>query len=303
MQYLRRHTLLDDGLIVALIVTGVLWALSRSAAPPDQAAIEANLDVMAWDQAMDLAVNAAITGSLDGVRSALRSASNAAEAAGDAIGAGGMLSLAAALPRVDLTAVEQGLIEIVPFPESRLFALAYLAIWTPLFYPPIPTGAPEAGAEWAQINVLTPTEPTTQYWGTARWYQPESVADSAGEADIDIPELGLTGKLMFAIDGGDILITLVFTGPLDDARIVGTTAFWIVEGRTQKDLVGAPPVVGDGFVQVALAPQARDDNVDALRTADEISVRIDFIGDRYYVLRIELGESGRALLGRSLGGV
>lgn len=302
MQHLRRLTLFDIGLIVALIVTGVLWALSRSDAPPDADEIIANLDLAAWDETTDLMVDALLAGNLRGVQSALESGADLAEAAGDRTGAGGLRRFSSSLTRVDLASIELGLARLDPFPDSPLFANLYIALWAPLFAPPIPRASPEAGAEWSQINAVAPETPTEQYWGTAVWYLPESVADSAGEADIDIPGLGLTAKLMFAIDGDDIQMTLVFIGPLDDAEITGAVGFWVTTGADQTLLTGNALTLSEGLVQLRLAPGARDDNVAALLAADEIGLAINFTGDRQYFLRIEVGESGRALLGRTLGG-
>ena len=301
MQLLRRLTLVDLALVAALIVTGILWASSRSDSPPDPSAIIANLDMTAWNQATALATGQTAAGNLRGVQSALDSAANIAEAAGDRIAASGIRSFAATMTGINVGAVQQALAGLVPFPDSPLFADVYLAIWTPLFYPAMPVAPPEPGAEWVHLNVVTPRPPVDQHWGTANWYLPEGVTDSAGEADLTIPDLGLNGKLMFAIGGDDLQMTLVFTGPLDDETIIGAVGFWIASGDEEALLVGEPLLVGDGVVIMALLPAARDRNNQLLQTADEIRLAIDFSGDRRYVFRIEVGDTGRALLRETLG--
>jgi hypothetical protein len=297
---LRRLTLVDLALIAALIVTGILWLNARSSVPSEDAII-ANLDIAAWQQATADAADATAAGNLPGVQSALARAADIAEAAGDTGAATGIRSFSASLTGIDIGAVEQALIALDPFPNRRLFRLAYLAMWEPLFYPSMPTSPPEPEREWAHMNVLEPGASVAQYWGTAHWYLPESVDDSAGEADVVFPELGLTGKLMFAVDGDTIQMTLVFTGPFDGEEATGAAGFWTALGNEETLLIGEPLLVGDGVAIMVLSPRARDENVELLQTAEEIGLGIDFAGDRHFVLRIEIGESGRELFRESLG--
>jgi len=300
VQFLRRLTLIDLALVAALIVTGILWLNARNSVPDDNAII-ANLDAAAWQQATADAADATAAGNLPGVQSALARAAELAETAGDAAAAGGIRSLSATLTGIDIGAVERALAALDPFPDRPLFRAVYLAIWDPLFYPPMPAAPPQPEREWAHINVLDPGAEVAQYWGSTYWFLPESLDDTAGEADIAFPELGLTGKLMFAVDGENIQMTLVFTGPFDGEQATNAAGFWIAIGNEETLLIGEPLLVGDGVAIMILSPRARDENIELLQTAEEIGLGIDFAGDRHFVLRIEVGETGQRLFRETLG--
>jgi hypothetical protein len=289
-------TLVDLLLVAALIVTGVLWVSSRSAPAPDSTELLVDLE-----SATIALVTASAAGDLGGVKAALNSAAEVAATIGDSPTAGGLRQLSAALADVEIAAVERALAAVNPLPNTQLFADLYIALWTPLFYPDMPIVTPVPGAEAAHVNYIVPRANTAQYWGTTIWSMPANVPESFGEADVDFPEFGLTGKLMFAHSANGMQITFVFQGPHDDAAIAAADGFWIVRGAdAQSRLLGDELQFGQGFVALIAAANLSDENAEMLRDAAEIVLPIEFEDGERYILRFEVGETGRAVLTQNL---
>ena len=314
MNLLRRLTLLDLALFAALIMTGVLLVANRTAEPgPDLGALFDidNVDLAAWEDARDK-VSAAFTArDLAAARSALETAAQIAEQGDDAETAAWLRSLAVNLRSVDIAALEQRIGAIGTFPLSRLLAEIYLDISMPLISPPFSQTSPGVRLEWAHLILSTPGRPIGEFWGTASWYMPDGVPESGGVVAIVFPDLGFDAKLMLSLDGDDIHLSLVFTGLLDDVTITDATVFWTRNALDYRDeaqrnevaLEGAVFAGDAGTIVMRLAPEARVDNLSRLRTADEFALGIDFAGDSSLLLRIEVGDSGRALLAESLAGL
>ncbi len=298
MKALGRLTLLDIGLIAALILTGVLWYMSSSS-DSSRGSLE-DVDLTAWGTAMESLSDALGTGSLQATRAAIQVAAEIAEPAND--GAADNLRLFAdSLQGVDLTAADLAFGEVGPVAlRSRLFEDFYLTVLLTLSYPPFPIGDPESGAEWTHANVVLPNEPIRQYWGTTRWSLPADIPESAGEADIAIPEIDLTGKLMLADDGEAMQLALVFLGPLAEYDIAGIGGFWTSDGDELASLTGTIVSAQPGTIVMALDPNARAENVRLLRNADEVGLSIELAGDRGLILRFEVGDSGRSVINAGL---
>jgi hypothetical protein len=299
VQLLRRLTLVDLGLIAALLLTAILWVNSHAGPATNDTAI---LGSPAWLDVKQRLADAVDDRNLGNVQSALASAADVAGAAGDRTTANLIRQLSAALVAVDINSLEQALPPIDPVANAP-FADIFFTIWTPLFYPPFPIGSAALGAEWAHINVITPNLPIAQYWGSTNWQLPDGIPESAGEADIDIPELGLRAKLMFAVSGDELLMTLMFLAPPDDTAIVDSVGVWIISGGERTIITGEPVMADAGLAQLSLSPQTSRTDIDLLQAADELGIVANFAGNRSYVLRIELGDTGQALFRRTLSGI
>src|SRR5690606_4260797 len=125
-----RLTLLDVGLIAALILTGVLWFISSSS-ESGRGSLE-DVDLTAWDTAMESLAETLQTGGLQATRAAIYVAADVAEPADDGA-ADGLRVFADALQSVDLTAADLAFSEVdaVAY-QSPLFEQFYYTIWLTL---------------------------------------------------------------------------------------------------------------------------------------------------------------------------
>lgn len=298
MKALARLTLLDVGLIAALILTGVLWYLSANS-ESGRGSLD-DVDSAAWATAMENLADALQTGSLQATRSAIYAAADVAMPANDGA-AEGLRTFADSLQSVELTAADLALGDVdTTAYRSPLFAQFYYVVLATLSYPPFPAGDPASGAEWTQANIVGPDDPGSQYWGTARWTLPAEIEESVGEADIAMPDADLTGKLMLADDGETMQVALVFLGPLAQYDILDIDGFWASDGNELILLTGTIASAAPGTVVMALAPEAREDNIRLLQNAVEIGIAIAFAGDRSLLLRVEIGDSGRSIIDAGL---
>ena len=112
--------------------------------------------------------------------------------------------------------------------------------------------------------------------------------------------MDFTGKLMFAITGNTIQMSLIFLGPLADLDIVEVGGFWAIDDGEDASLAGTIMSTEAGMVVMSLAPEFLADNIRLLQNADEIGILIDLSGGTRFILRIEVGDSGREILANAL---
>jgi len=212
-----------------------------------------------------------------------------------------MRAFADALQSIDYAAADRALSSLNPIPaNSPFFEEIYFTIFVQLFYPEFPIGQSTPGAEWAQANLIVPAQPVEQFWGTSTWTLPPSIPESVGEVDIAFPDMDFTGKLMFAIAGDTIQMSLIFLGPMADLDIVEVGGFWAIDDGEDASLAGTIVLAEAGTVVMSLSPEFLADNIRFLQNADEIGILIDLSGGTRFILRLEVGDSGREILGNAL---
>ncbi|MHA1559812.1 MAG: hypothetical protein ACTSWI_03970 [Alphaproteobacteria bacterium] len=298
MRFLSRLRPIDIVLIAALVLTAVVWVAS-SGSDGDSSSIS-DVDLVAWQNARDGVSEAFSSGNLQSAKASLRIAADVVEPANDG-GAAGMRAFADALQSVDYAAADLALNSLNPIPaNSPFFEEIYFTVFVQLFYPEFPIGQPAPGAEWAHANLIGPAQPVEQYWGTSTWSLPPSIPESAGEIDIALPDLDFAGKLTFAVDGDAIQMSLIFLGPLADLDIIEVGGFWAIDSGEDASLAGTIVAAEAGAVVMSLSPEFLADNVRLLQNADEIGILIDLSGGTRFILRIEVGDSGREILADNL---
>ena len=298
MSILSRLRPIDIILIAALILTAVVWVAS-SGTDGDGSSI-ADVDLIAWQNARDGVSEAFSSGNLQSAKASLRHAADVAEPANDG-GADGMRAFADALQSIDYAEADLALNSLDPFPaNSPFFEEIYFTIFVQLFYPEFPIGDPAPGAEWAQANLIVPAQPVEQDWGTSTWSLPANIPESVGEIDIALPGIDFTGKLIFAIEGDAILMSLIYLGPLAALDIVEVGGFWAIDDGEDAALTGEIVAAEAGTFVTSLAPEFLADNIRLLQNADEIGILIDLSGGTRFILRIEVGDTGREILNTSL---
>lgn len=298
MNFLSRLRPIDIILITALVLTAVVWVAS-SGSDRDSSSIR-DVDLIAWQNARDGVSEAFTSGNLQSAKASLRIAADVVEPANDG-GAEGMRAFADALESIDYAAADRALTSLNPIPaNSPFFEEIYFTIFVQLFYPDFPIGQSAAGTEWAQANLIVPAQPVEQFWGASTWTLPSNIPESVGEVDISFPEMDFTGKLMFAITGNTIQMSLIFLGPLADLDIVEVGGFWAIDDGEDASLAGTIMSTEAGMVVMSLAPEFLADNIRLLQNADEIGILIDLSGGTRFILRIEVGDSGREILANAL---
>lgn len=297
MNFLSRLRPLDIVLITALVLTAVVWVASSNS-DGDSSSI-GDVDLVAWQNARDGVSEAFRSGNLQSAKASLRFAAEVVAPANDG-GAAGLRAFADAMQSMDYAAAVLAFGALDPSTVNNpFFDEIYSTVLGLLFFPDFPIGQSASGAEWAQANLIVPGQPVEQFWGTSTWTLPASIPESAGEVDIAFPEMDFTGKLMLAVDGDLIQISLVFLGPLADSDIVGIGLGTIGAGE-DGGLRGTVVASEPGTVVVSLSPEFLPENVRLLQAADEIGIFINFPGERRFILRLEVGDSGREILGNAL---
>ena len=290
MKFLNRLSFLDLALIAALLATGIIWAVTR-----DRAGSISDIDFDAWAAARTAAVEAFKAGDLDAAKGALEQTAVVAEPAKDDAAAG-IRSLAATLTSTDINAFSAALDALSPVPQSALFQDLYFAIWTPLFFPDFPDGPPAAGAEWVQVTAASANSTITQYWGNAVWSLPAAAAITGFEANVSVPDIGLDGTLGLD-DGADgMILSFVLGDIIDGAAITDANGFWAGGADGEPLLAGSIASTDNNTIVMQLAPEARADNLDRLRNADEIVLVIEYDNGERVFLRFQVGNTGRAII-------
>jgi hypothetical protein len=239
-------------------------------------------------------VDAVAAGDLGAAKANLEQAAVLAEPAKDDAAAG-IRAYTALLNGTDIGAVEAALNAMNSVPQSVLFQDLYLAIWTPLFYPDFPDRQAAPGAEWVQVNAATPDGPIEQYWGTVTWSLPADAAVNGFDAAASVPDIGLAGTLALT-DGDTMALSFASNALFGGATITNAIGFWTTNDDSESLLSGTITSIADGVVIMTLSAGARADNLDRLRTANEIGLAIDYETGQRVIIRFQLGDTGRAVI-------
>lgn len=290
MKFLGRLTLLDVGLIVALVVTGVLWAISSGS---DNRGSFDDVDQVAWERAVSAVADAFASTNLATSRAALLAAADVAAPANDA-GAEGIRAFAIALTDTGVAAIETALSAVdTSALNSQFFAGAFQTAWLAAHIPRFPIGRPDVGTEWAQANLSSPNDPLAQFWGSTVWSLPVDMTESIGEADVALEGIDFSAKLMIAVNGGEVEISLVYVGALAEPGVLDF-GFWVI-GQEEVNELDGPVVARDpGVISRAI----ESDGLGLIARADELVAAFILADNRQLELRVQVGETGRAVLER-----
>jgi uncharacterized membrane protein len=306
MQFLRRLSLLDYALFLAIIVAGALavmnqrsatgtssgtsgFALSNQNIEAFRSAVQALFSALATGDPADTqftAVTAAVTSARDPALAAAITELGAAHATGNDAG------IAASLRTI------KGLIETSPFAESFLSAYASGTLNHALNSG---TATPSAGHEWVHL-VWVETAATDAFvdWqmatGEATWtVEPDN---SAVSVTFTVPGEGYSGTVRLAPAGPGALVaaTATFSAALAESIVALGDPVPANQGILILDLGEAtdarPGQPWTGETRLGEPPSLLDD----IRRAEAIAWTASIPNGRTFVMRIKMGDTGRAAI-------
>jgi hypothetical protein len=303
MQFLRRLSLVDLALIVALIVVGALAITNQRGTTTGGSGLAlSNQNIAAFQAAVEDLFNALATGqpsdtAFAGVTAAVANAGDTALApAVTALGTSFAMrddaGIAAALRTIN------GLIDTSPFAETFLTAYAGGTLNNAL---DAGTATPSTGREWVHLVwVETAANDAFVGWqialGEATWtVEPGNAAVNLA---FNVPAEGYTGTLRLA--------------PAGPGALLEASATFSIALAESIVALGEPVSTEDGIMILDLgeAVQARPGQpwqgetrlgepaglLDDIRRAEAIAWTATIPGGRTFVMRIKLGETGRSAI-------
>lgn len=304
MQFLRRLSLIDFALFLALIVTGALAIANQRGATGNASTSGtgfslSNENIAAFETALEDLFNTLATG---GAAAAPFAAVGTSVAnAGDTAFATAVADLAAAHATQDGTATAaalrtiNGLMETSPFATTFLTAYARGTLNFALDAGP-PT--PSTGREWVHLVWVDTANDAFVGWqvatGEAVWtVEPGNTAVSLA---FTVPGQGYTGTLRLLPAGPGALIeaSATFSIALAESIVALGEPVLAEEGILILDLGEAaearPGQPWTGETRLGEPPGLLDD----IRRAEAIAWTATIPDGRTFVMRIKLGETGRA---------